>query len=158
MKLHDLKPNEGAKKPTKRVGRGISGGQGKTAGRGTKGQGARSGGGTRLYHQGGNLPFFRRLPFKRGEGFTPINRVVYSEINIDQLQGFPKGAEITPETLVEARLLRNKRNPVALLGRGEVKVAWKVRVQRVSKGARAKIEAAGGSVEVIELKNKETNE
>ncbi len=150
MKLHDLKPNEGAKKPVKRVGRGISAGQGKTAGRGTKGQGARAGGGTRLYHQGGNLPFFRRLPFKRGVGFTPFNRVVYNEVNIDQLKDFPKGSVITPEALVEARLIRDQRKPVAILGRGEVKVALKVRVQRVTKGARAKIEAAGGSVEVIE--------
>jgi len=150
MKLHDLKPNEGAKKPVKRVGRGISSGQGKTAGRGTKGQGARAGGGTRLYHQGGNLPFFRRLPFKRGVGFTPFNRVTYNEVNIDQLKDFPKGSVITPEALVEARLIRDQRKPVAILGRGEVKVALKVRVQRVTKGARGKIEAAGGSVEVIE--------
>ncbi len=150
MKLHDLKPNEGAKKPVKRVGRGISAGQGKTAGRGTKGQGARAGGGTRLYHQGGNLPFFRRLPFKRGVGFTPFNRVTYNEVNIDQLKDFPKGSVITPEALVEARLIRDQRKPVAILGRGEVKVALKVRVQRVTKGARGKIEAAGGSVEVIE--------
>lgn len=150
MKLHDLKPNEGAKKPVKRVGRGISAGQGKTAGRGTKGQGARAGGGTRLYHQGGNLPFFRRLPFKRGVGFTPFNRVVYNEVNIDQLKDFPKGSVITPEALAEARLIRDQRKPTAILGRGEVKVALKVRVQRVTKGAREKIEAAGGSVEVIE--------
>ncbi len=150
MKLHDLKPNEGAKKPVKRVGRGISAGQGKTAGRGTKGQGARAGGGTRLYHQGGNLPFFRRLPFKRGVGFTPFNRVTYNEVNIDQLKNFPKGSVITPEALAEARLIRDQRKPVAILGRGEVKVALKVHVQRVTKGARAKIEAAGGSVEVIE--------
>ena len=150
MKLHDLKPNEGAKKPVKRVGRGISAGQGKTAGRGTKGQGARAGGGTRLYHQGGNLPFFRRLPFKRGVGFTPFNRVIYNEVNIDQLKDFKKGSVITPETLAEARLLRDQRKPVAILGRGEVKVALKVRVQRVTKGAREKIVAAGGSVELIE--------
>ena len=150
MKLHELKPNEGAKKPVKRVGRGISAGQGKTAGRGTKGQGARAGGGTRLYHQGGNLPFFRRLPFKRGVGFTPFNRVIFNEVNIDQLEKFPKGSVITPETLAEARLLRDQRKPVAILGRGEVKVALKVRVQRITKGAREKIEAAGGSVEVIE--------
>ena len=150
MKLHDLKPNEGAKKQVKRVGRGISAGQGKTAGRGTKGQGARAGGGTRLYHQGGNLPFFRRLPFKRGEGFTPFNRVTYNEVNIDQLKDFPTGSVITPEALAEARLIRNQRKPVAILGRGEVKVALKVRVHRVTKGARGKIEAAGGSVEVIE--------
>ena len=139
MKLHDLKPNEGAKKPVKRVGRGISAGQGKTAGRGTKGQGARAGGGTRLYHQGGNLPFFRRLPFKRGVGFTPFNRVTYNEVNIDQLKNFPKGSVITPEALAEAHLIRDQRKPVAILGRGEVKVALKVRVQRVTKGAREKI-------------------
>jgi large subunit ribosomal protein L15 len=150
MKLHDLKPNEGSKKPRKRVGRGIAAGQGKTAGRGTKGQGARSGGGTRLYHQGGNLPFFRRLPFKRGEGFTPFNSVEYNEVNLDQLTQFKKGSEVSPETLAEARLLRDAQNPVVILGRGEVEVALKVRVHRVSKGARAKIEAAGGSVDLID--------
>lgn len=150
MKLHDLKPQEGSKKSNKRVGRGISAGQGKTSGRGTKGQGARAGGSPRLYHQGGNLPFFRRLPFKRGEGFTPINRVEYNEINLDQLENFASGSEITVLTLGKARLLRDSRNPVVILGRGEVKVPLKVRVQRVSKGARAKIEAAGGSVEIVE--------
>jgi large subunit ribosomal protein L15 len=150
MKLHDLKPQEGSKKDRKRVGRGISGGQGKTAGRGTKGQGARSGGGSRLYHQGGNLPFFRRLPFKRGEGFTPIHQVEYNEVNLDQLEGFPASSEITPEALAEARLLRDTRNPVVILGRGDVNVPLKIRVHRVSKGARAKIEAAGGSIEAIE--------
>jgi len=85
MKLHDLKPNVGSKKKRNRVGRGIAAGQGKTSGRGTKGQGARAGGGTRLYHQGGNLPFYRRLPFMRGQGFTPINRLEYFEVNLDQL-------------------------------------------------------------------------
>lgn len=150
MKLHDLKPSEGAKKPRKRVGRGIAAGQGKTAGRGTKGQGARTGGGTRLYHQGGNLPFFRRLPFVRGKGFTPINRVEYNEINLDQLDNFSAGSEITPETLEQARLLRDKRNPVVILGRGDVNVALKVRVHRVSKSARKKIESAGGSVEIVQ--------
>lgn len=150
MKLHDLKPNEGSKKDRKRVGRGISAGQGKTAGRGTKGQGARAGGGTRLYHQGGNLPFFRRLPFKRGKGFTPLNTVEYNEINLDQLAAFPSGSEVTPDSLGMARLLRDSRNPVVILGRGDLKVALKVRVHRVSKSAKSKIEAAGGSVELIE--------
>jgi large subunit ribosomal protein L15 len=150
MKLHELKPSEGAKKERKRVGRGIAAGQGKTAGRGTKGQGARSGGGTRLYHQGGNLPFFRRLPFMRGKGFTPINRVEYNEVNLYQLTQFPEGSEITPQTLAAARLLRDERNPVVILGDGELKTALKVKVHRVSKGARAKIEAAGGSVELIQ--------
>lgn len=150
MKLHDLKPQEGSKKDRKRIGRGVAAGQGKTAGRGTKGQGARSGGGARLYHQGGNLPFFRRLPFKRGEGFTPINRVVYNEINLDQLAGFAADSVITPASLADARLVRDKRNPVVILGRGDVLVALKVQVQRVSDGAKAKIEAAGGSVEILE--------
>jgi large subunit ribosomal protein L15 len=150
MKLHDLAPNEGAKKNKKRVGRGIAAGQGKTAGRGQKGQKARSGSGGKLYRQGGNLPFFRRLPFMRGKGFTPINRVEYNEINLDQLaDAFKANAEVTPETLNEARLLRDRRKPVVILGRGDLSAALKVRVHRVSKGAQEKIEAAGGSVELI---------
>lgn len=149
MKLHDLKPSEGAKKNRKRVGRGISAGQGKTAGRGTKGQGARSGGGTRLYHQGGNLPFFRRLPFLRGKGFTPINRIEYNEVNLDRLGKFKSGSKVDPESLLEAGLLSDPRNPVVILGRGEVNVALKVRAHRISKGARGKIEAAGGTVDII---------
>jgi len=149
MKLHDLVPNEGAKKDRKRVGHGISAGQGKTAGRGTKGQAARSGEGPRLYNQGGNLPFFRRLPFMRGQGFTPPNRVIYSEVNLDQLIIFPANSEITPAALVEASLVRKAELPIVLLGRGEVNVPLKVRVHRISKSARAKIEAAGGSVETL---------
>jgi len=149
MKLHDLKPNKGAKKQRKRVGRGTAAGQGKTAGRGTKGQGARAGGGTRLYHQGGNLPFFRRLPFIRGKGFTPINRVEYHEVNLGQLIDFKDGSHITPESLIEARLVKNSANPVVLLGEGEVSIALNVSVHRISKSARAKIEAAGGSVEIL---------
>ncbi len=149
MKLHDLKPQEGSKKERRRLGRGISAGQGKTAGRGTKGQGSRSGGSTRPYHQGGNLPFFRRLPFMRGKGFTPFNRVVFNEINLDQLVTFQSGSEVSPESLAEARLLRDSSNPVVILGRGDLETALKVRVHRVTRGARAKIEAAGGSVELI---------
>lgn len=150
MKLHDLAPNPGSKKNRKRVGRGISAGQGKTAGRGTKGAGARSGEGGHLYRQGGNLPFYRRLPFIRGEGFTPPNQVDYNEVNLDQLsEAFKANAEVNPESLAEARLLRDTRNPIVVLGRGEMKVALKVRVHRVSAGAKAKIEKAGGSVELI---------
>ena len=150
MKLHDLVPNPGSKKNRKRVGRGISAGQGKTAGRGTKGQGSRSGEGGNLYRQGGNLPFYRRLPFIRGEGFTPPNRVVFNEVNLDQLsQAFKANADVTPESLEKARLLRDPQNPVVVLGRGEMKVALKVRAHRVSAGAKAKIEKAGGSVELI---------
>jgi large subunit ribosomal protein L15 len=148
MKLNDLIPNE-PKKNRKRVGHGISAGQGKTAGRGTKGEGARTGSGGRLYRQGGNLPFFRRLPFVRGKGFTPPYEVEFNEVNLDQLASFKANVEVTPETLQKARLLRDPRNPVAILGRGELKTAIKVRVHRVTKSAKAKIEAAGGSVELI---------
>ena len=150
MKLNDLVPNPGSKQKRKRVGRGTSAGQGKTAGRGTKGDGARSGSGGRLYRQGGNLPFYRRLPFMRGEGFRSINREEYNEVNLDQLsEVFKANAEVTPETLGEAHLIRDPRNPTVILGRGEIKSALKVRVHRISAGAKAKIEAAGGSVELI---------
>jgi large subunit ribosomal protein L15 len=150
MKLHDLKPNVGSKKDRKRVGRGISAGQGKTAGRGTKGAGARSGEGGHLYRQGGNLPFYRRLPFLRGEGFTPPNQVTFNEVNLDQLsEAFKADADVNPESLEKAHLLRDPRNPVVVLGRGDMKVALKIRAHRVSAGAKAKIEKAGGSVELI---------
>jgi large subunit ribosomal protein L15 len=151
MQLHDLKPNEGAKKTRKRVGRGTGSGAGKTAGRGTKGQNARSGGGVRLYHQGGNLPFFRKLPFLRGEGFTPRNRVRYAEVNLDALQGFKAGDEITPESLKAAGLLKGKNLPVKILGRGDINVALKFKAHKVTEGARQKIEKAGGTIETLAL-------
>ena len=151
MKLHNLVPNVGSKKNRKRVGRGISAGQGKTAGRGTKGQGSRSGEGGRLYRQGGNLPFYRRLPFIRGEGFTPPDQETYNEVNLDQLaEAFKSNAEVNPETLEQAHLLRDHRNPVKVLGRGELKIALKLKVHRISASAKSKVEAAGGSVDMIE--------
>ena len=149
MKLNELKPNEGAKKKRKRLGIGISAGGGKTAGRGTKGQASRAGAGGHLYRQGGNLPIYRRLPFIRGEGFTPPNQVNFNEVNLSQLARFAAGSEITPQTLVEAKMVKNSHNPIVILGNGEITVPLKVQVQRVSKNARAKIEAAGGSVEIV---------
>lgn len=150
MKLHELVPNPGSKKNRKRVGRGISAGQGKTAGRGTKGEGARSGQGGKAYRQGGNLPFYRRLPFMRGQGFTPLVQVEFNEVNLDQLtEAFKAGAEVTPETLAGAHLLRDLRNPVVILGRGDLDIALKIRAHRVSASAKTKIERAGGSVELI---------
>lgn len=149
MKLHDLRPRVGSRKPRKRVGRGISAGQGKTAGRGMKGQGARSGFGGKIYHQGGNLPFYRRLPFKRG--FTNFRKVAWYEVNLDQLDGFAATSDVTPTTLIEAGILRDAKNPIVLLGRGDVKVALNVRLHRATSSARAAIEKAGGSVEVIEV-------
>jgi len=151
MKIHELVPNPGSKKNRKRVGRGPSAGQGKTAGRGTKGQGSRSGEGGRIYAQGGNLPFYRRLPFIRGEGFTPPNQVTYNEINLDQLsETFKSNADVNLESLEAAHLLRDPRDPVVVLGRGDLKVALKVKVHRVSASAKSKIEKAGGSVELIQ--------
>jgi len=150
MELHDLKPNTGATKNRKRVGRGTAAGQGKTCGRGTKGQKSRSGGGVPLYHQGGNLPFFRKLPFKRGEGFSSINRVRYAEVNLEQLDHLSAGSEVTPEMLSEAGIIDGLVMPVKILGRGEISVALTVKAHKVSKGAQEKIESAGGSVEIIQ--------
>ncbi len=149
MKLHDLMPNPGAKKQPKRKGQGQAAGQGKTAGRGTKGEGARRGTGGHLYRQGGNLPFYRRLPFIRGEGFTPPNQVEYNEVNIEQLARFEANSEVTPEVLASWKMLHKPGNPVVILGRGEITVPLTIKVQRVSKSAREKIEAAGGSIEII---------
>ncbi len=150
MKLHDLKPNEGAKKDRKRVSRGIAAGQGKTAGRGTKGQHSRTGFGGHLYRQGGNLPFYRRLPFIRGEGFRPINRVEYNEVNVSTLAKFQAGTEVTPVVLAEQNMLHKKQNPVAILGNGDLNIALTVKAHRFTKSAKEKIEAAGGKAETIE--------
>lgn len=150
MELHDLKPNKGAHKDRNRVGRGTAAGQGKTCGRGMKGQNSRSGGGVALYHQGGNLPFYRKLPFKRGEGFTVINRVRYAEVNLEQLGEFKPATEVTPESLMEAGLIDSLEKPVKILGRGEIKAALIIKVHKISKGAQEKIEGAGGSVEILQ--------
>jgi large subunit ribosomal protein L15 len=151
MKLHDLKPAEGSRRRRKRVGRGISAGQGKTSGRGTKGEGARTGGGKSPYFEGGQLPLVRRLPFKRG--FTNIRRIEYAEVNVGRLEGFNAGAEIDPMTLAAAGLIKEPTQAVAVLGEGALQTALKVKAHRFTKTARDKIEAAGGSVEVIEAIN-----
>lgn len=148
MKLHDLAPSPGAKKKKKRVGRGIAAGQGKTAGRGTKGEGARKAKGGNLYRQGGQLPFFRSLPFKRG--FTNIRRVDFAEVNLDLLARFEAGMDINPTILAAAGLIRRgETRPVVLLGRGAIRQPLTIRVHRASKSALAKVEAAGGKVEII---------
>ncbi len=150
MKLHDLKPPRGARKRRTRVGRGIAAGKGKTAGRGTKGQKARSGGAKGPYFEGGQLPLFRRLPHIRG--FHNINRVVYQPVNVGDLaQDFQAGEEVTPEVLVARGYIRKRGGPVVILGDGEIDVALTVKAHRFSKSAQAKIEAAGGSVEVLPL-------
>jgi large subunit ribosomal protein L15 len=149
MKLHDLRPNPGKKKKRKRVGRGISAGQGKTAGRGTKGQGARSGGGKGPYFEGGQLPLVRRLPFKRG--FTNIRKITYQPVNVGSLADFETGVEIDPDVMAGVGLLKKESDPVVILGDGELSVAISVKAHRFSAAAIEKIEAAGGSVTVIPL-------
>jgi len=150
MKLHQLRPAKGAKKKRKRVGRGIAAGQGKTAGRGTKGQNARSGGGVRPYFEGGQLPLVRRLPHKRG--FTNIFKVHYTPVNLDRLDDFAAGDEVSPTTLAGAGIIKSPREPVVILGRGELDRPLTVKVSRFSKSAREKILAAGGTVEVVPLR------
>ncbi|MGC8836792.1 MAG: 50S ribosomal protein L15 [Anaerolineae bacterium] len=148
MKLHELRPAEGAKKKRKRVGRGIAAGQGKTAGRGTKGQNARTGGGVRPYFEGGQLPLVRRLPFKRG--FTNIWRIEYTPVNLERLDRFPAGSEVTPETLAEAGIIKSPREAVVILGQGDLDRPLTVKAHRFSASAREKILKAGGTVEVLE--------
>ena len=145
MKLHDLRPDPGSRKKRKRVGRGAGSGYGKTAGRGTKGQGARRGGGKGAYFEGGQLPLVRRLPFKRG--FTNIRKVHYRTVNVDQLvERFAAGAEVDPVSLAVVGLIKKPTDPVVILGRGEIDYALTVKADRFSESAKAKIEAAGGSI------------
>ena len=148
MKLHDLKPNQGSKKNRKRVGRGPGSGYGKTAGRGMNGQNSRAGGGVPLWHQGGDTPYYRRMPKK--PGFKNFNRVEFQEVNLEYLSQFRKDSEVTPEVLREAELINTLSRPVVILSRGEIKKPLKVKAHRFSRKAVEKIEKAGGTVEVIE--------
>jgi large subunit ribosomal protein L15 len=147
MKLHELRPDEGAKKPRKRVGRGIAAGQGKTAGRGTKGQAARSGGTKGPYFEGGQLPLVRRLPYVRG--FTNIFKVEYVPVNLYHLGMFEAGTEVTPKLLAEAGIIKTESLPIVILGDGEIDRPLVVKAHRFSKSARTRIEEAGGSVEEL---------
>ena len=150
MKLHELGPAKGSKKQRKRVGRGDSSGHGKTAGRGTKGQGARSGGNLPLYFEGGQLPLVRRLPHKRG--FVNIFKTQFSTVNLDRLnERFDGGDEVTPATLSEAGLIKSPSLLVKVLGGGNLEKPLTVKAHGFSAGARAKIEAAGGAVEELAL-------
>lgn len=145
MKLHDLQPPKRAKKKRKRVGRGNASGQGTYAGRGRKGQKSRSGGGKGPYFEGGQLPLVRRLPHKRG--FVNIFRVEYAPVNVDRLAAvFEAGAEVTPQAMVAAGIIKSADQPVKVLGRGKLDKALTVTAHRFSATARAKIEAAGGTV------------
>lgn len=146
MKLHELKPAEGSIKSRKRVGRGNGSGLGNTAGRGHKGQKARSGGGVRPGFEGGQMPMMRRLP-KRG--FTNIFGKEYTVINVSDLEKkFENGAEVSVESLYEVGLIKKVKDGVKLLGDGEITKSLTVKVDKVSKTAAEKIAAAGGKVEV----------
>ncbi|ENQ3080701.1 50S ribosomal protein L15 [Bacillus sp. NPDC077411] len=146
MKLHELQPAEGSRKVRNRVGRGIGSGNGKTAGKGHKGQNARSGGGVRLGFEGGQTPLFRRLP-KRG--FTNINRKEFAIVNLTTLNRFEDGTEVTPELLLETGVISKLNDGVKILANGAVEKKLTVKAHKFSSSAKEAIEAAGGTVEVI---------
>jgi large subunit ribosomal protein L15 len=145
MKLGDLRPNPGAKHRAKRVGRGIGSGHGKTATRGTKGQYARNT--VRRGFEGGQTPLHRRLP--RLRGFKNIFAKEYAIINLTQLAAFDAGTEVTPELLLERRVIRDLKDGLKVLGDGELDKALTVRAHKFSKSAAEKIAASGGAAEVI---------
>lgn len=146
MKLHELKPAEGSRKERNRVGRGTGSGNGKTSGKGHKGQNARSGGGVRLGFEGGQTPLFRRLP-KRG--FTNVNRKDYAVVNIDTLNRFEEGTEVTPELLIESGIVKSEKAGIKILANGNVEKKLTVKAHKFSAAAKEAIEAAGGKTEVV---------
>ncbi len=147
MQQHELRPPRGARKRRKRVGRGNASGHGTYAGKGMKGQQARAGSGPRPGFEGGQTPLIRRLPRRRG--FHNPFRVDYTPVNLSDLARFSANSEVTPETLRDAGVVRSLRRPVKVLADGELSAALTVRAHRVSAAARAKIEAAGGTVEEL---------
>ncbi len=147
MKLNELSPAPGSQKSSKRLGRGVGSGFGKTAGRGTKGYNSRSGGGVRPGYEGGQMPIQRRLP-KRG--FTNIFRKKIAVVNIRDLARFESGSVVDEKALTEAGLIKGQRDGVKLLGKGEIGYPLEIKVNLISKSAREKIEAAGGKVEVLQ--------
>jgi large subunit ribosomal protein L15 len=146
MELHELKPSVGSRKERKRKGRGIGTGNGKTSGKGHKGQNARSGGGVRPGFEGGQMPIFRRLP-KRG--FKNPNRTEYAIVNLDTLNLFKEGTEVTPELLLETGAVRNAKNGIKVLGNGSLEQKLTVKAHKFSGSAKEAIVAAGGTTEVI---------
>ncbi|MBA1434180.1 50S ribosomal protein L15 [Bombilactobacillus bombi] len=146
MKLHELQTSPGSRHSRKRVGRGTSSGFGKTAGRGQKGQLARSGGKTRIGFEGGQMPLFRRMP-KRG--FNNINRKEYAIINLDDLNQFQAGTEVNARVLIEAGIIKKELSGIKLLANGELDKKLTIKVNKVSKAAKEAVEAAGGTIEVI---------
>ncbi|MBW4511183.1 MAG: 50S ribosomal protein L15 [Scytonematopsis contorta HA4267-MV1] len=148
MRLTDVRPQEGSKKRKRRVGRGISAGQGASAGLGMRGQNSRSGGGTRPGFEGGQQPLYRRLP--KLKGFPLVNRKNYTTINVEKLASLPADTVVNPTSLQEAGILTAFKGQLKILGNGELNVALKVQAAAFTNSARSKIEAAGGSCEIVE--------
>ena len=146
MKLNELSPPKGSRKSPKRLGRGVGSGTGKTAGRGTKGHNSRSGGGVRPGFEGGQMPIHRRLP-KRG--FTNIFRKQIATVNIRDLSRFETGSLVDEAALIRCGLIKGRKDGIKLLGQGNIKYPLIIRVNDISKGARDKIEAIGGKIEVL---------
>ena len=146
MKLHELRAVPGATKAPKRKGRGTATGQGKTAGRGMNGQKSRSGGGVRLGFEGVQMPLYRRIP-KRG--FTNLFGTEYTAINVEELNRFEAGTEVTPELIIETGMAKQVKDGIKILGNGTLEKALTVKAQKFSKSAIEKIEAAGGKAEVL---------
>ncbi len=146
MKLHELKPAKGSRKERNRVGRGMASGNGKTSGKGHKGQNARSGGGVRPGFEGGQMPLFQRLP-KRG--FTNINRKEFAIVNLETLNRFEEGTEVTPELLLETGVISKLQSGVKILGNGKLEKKLTVKAHKFSASAKDAVEAAGGTTEVI---------
>ncbi len=146
MDLSSLKPPEGSRKKRKRVGRGTGSGHGKTSCRGSKGQNSRSGGRAKPGFEGGQMPLLRRLP-KRG--FYNIFKKDIIAVNIEQLNKFPEGSVIDSNTLISSGIIKNKGDGIKILGKGSIDYPLLLKVDRISRSAREKIESAGGSIEVI---------
>lgn len=146
MKLHEMKYNEGARSSIKRLGRGQGSGQGKTAGKGHKGQNARSGGGVAIGFEGGQTPLYKRIP-KRG--FTNFTRKEYDVINLDVLNRFEDGAVVTPEVLKETGIVKKQLDGIKVLGNGKLEKKLTVKCNKISASAKKAIEEVGGTVEVL---------
>jgi large subunit ribosomal protein L15 len=150
MKIHDLMPQKGSRKNLRRVGRGTGGGQGKTAGKGTKGQLARSGPGLPAWFEGGQMPLHMRLPKLRG--FKNRHRIEFVALNVAQLKNYAVNGKVTPETLATKGLIQ-PLSKVKLLGNGDITTKLEVHAHRVSAAARQKIESAGGKIVLIDAGN-----
>ena len=147
MKLHELKPKKGSRKPARRLGRGISAGQGASCGKGMRGQKARSGPNPFRGFEGGQMPLYRRVP--KLKHFTRVNPRRYTTINVGKLAGLEANTEVTLAALVEAGLINDAEGPLKILGDGELNIPLQVKADAFTKSARQKIESAGGSCEVL---------